>query len=85
MEGADLELECPCGYENFERVMVRRPGRPDHVSDFVACVSCKAVYHSPIERGAIAEAGRQQLVDDARIAARDYRKPSRPKRPGDRR
>ena len=27
MEGADLELVCLCGYENFERIFVRRVGR----------------------------------------------------------
>jgi len=38
-----LELKCPCGYENFERVIVSRQAGPI-VTDFVACVGCKAVY-----------------------------------------
>lgn len=45
---SDLEpdLVCPCGYENFERVVVERvAGRPI-VTDFVACVGCRAVYLS---------------------------------------
>jgi len=47
MDGVELELACPCGYENFERVVVRR--RPHHpiVTDFVACVGCRAVYFAP--------------------------------------
>ncbi len=35
MDGCELELTCPCGYENFERVVVeRRAGNPI-VTDFV--------------------------------------------------
>ena len=45
IEGADFGLVCQCGAENFERVIVRRPGRDPHVTDFVACVGCKAVFH----------------------------------------
>ena len=45
MEGADFGLVCQCGAENFERVIVRRPGRDPYVTDFVACVGCKAVFH----------------------------------------
>jgi len=48
MDGVELELTCPCGFENFERVIVtRRPGSPI-VTDFVACVGCRAVYFSPV-------------------------------------
>jgi hypothetical protein len=50
MDAVELELTCPCGHENFERVIVqRRPGSPI-VTDFVACVGCRAVYFSPVPR-----------------------------------
>ena len=40
-------LSCLCGYENFERVVVERvPNRPI-VTDFVACVGCRAMYFAP--------------------------------------
>jgi hypothetical protein len=36
MDGVELELVCPCGHENFERIVVqRKPHRPI-VTDFVA-------------------------------------------------
>lgn len=45
-----LELICPFGHENFERVIVeRKPGSPI-VTDFVACVGCRTMYFVPIER-----------------------------------
>ena len=48
-ESADLGLVCTCGYENFERVVVKRPFKAPYTTDFVACVGCKAMYHSPID------------------------------------
>ena len=47
MDGVELELVCPCGYENFERVVVQRKPHPPIVTDFVACVGCKAMYWAP--------------------------------------
>ena len=44
IEGPDFGLVRQCGAENFERVIVRRPGRDSCVSDFVACVGCRAVF-----------------------------------------
>ena len=73
IEGADFGLVCPCGYENFERVIVRRPGREPHVTDFVACVGCKAVFHL----AAYSETGDAQFKSDAAYAAGAYRKPGR--------
>lgn len=50
MNSAGRELICPCGYENFERVVVkRRPGAPV-VTDFVACVGCRTMYFVPLVR-----------------------------------
>lgn len=50
IDGVELELECPCGFENFERVIVqRRPGSPV-VTDFVACVGCRAMYFAPVAK-----------------------------------
>jgi hypothetical protein len=46
----DFGLSCPCGSENFERVVVRRQGQPDYVTEFVACVLCKVMFHLPVER-----------------------------------
>lgn len=85
MEGADLELACPCGCENFSRVIVRRIGRHDHVSDLVACVSCRAVYHAPLDRSAIGDQTTRQIVEDAKTAARGYYAPGREPKIGDRR
>ena len=50
MDGVELELVCPCGYENFERIVVQRKPHPAVVTDFVACVGCKAVYFAPLRR-----------------------------------
>ena len=50
MDGVELELVCPCGYENFERVVVQRRPHQPVVTDFVACVGCKAMYFAPVRR-----------------------------------
>ena len=50
MDGVELELVCPCGHENFERIVVQRKPHPPVVTDFVACVGCKAVYFAPLRR-----------------------------------
>ena len=50
MDGVELELVCPCGYENFERIAVQRKPHPPVVTDFVACVGCKAMYFAPVRR-----------------------------------
>jgi hypothetical protein len=50
LEGADLGLVCLCGYENFERVVVQRAPHAPIVTDFVACVGCKAMYFAPLPK-----------------------------------
>jgi hypothetical protein len=50
MDGAELELDCSCGFENFERIVVQRKPNAPIVTDFVACVGCKAMYWSPLRR-----------------------------------
>jgi hypothetical protein len=50
MDGEELDLTCPCGHENFERVVVRRKPNTPIVTDFVACVGCRAVYLAPVPR-----------------------------------
>jgi hypothetical protein len=50
MDGVELELVCPCGYENFERIVVQRKPHPAVVTHFVACVGCKAMYFAPVRR-----------------------------------
>ncbi len=53
MESVDLGLVCPCGHENFERVVAeRRPGSPV-VTGFVACVAQSRQPHSSHDEGAI--------------------------------
>ena len=42
------ELTCPCGYENFERIVVQRKPHAPVVTDFVACVGCKTMYWAPV-------------------------------------
>lgn len=95
IDGAELELVCLCGYEHFQRVIVQRKPHPPIVTDFVACVGCRAMYFAPVptrdppekrpghEMGAIG--GPQPDTDaalkrDAAIAARDYVKPGHRKR-----
>jgi len=48
--GAELEIACPCGFENFERIVVQRKPHPPIVTDFVACVGCKTMYWAPLSR-----------------------------------
>jgi len=50
LEGVELELQCACGHENFERVVVQRPPGGPIVTDFVACVGCRAMYFAPLPK-----------------------------------
>jgi hypothetical protein len=90
--GAELELICLCGFENFERVVVRRKPHDPIVTDFVACVGCRAMYFAPISLADAPPAGpgdnmgaiggpepdsAAALKRDAAEAALDYRKPRR--------
>jgi len=43
----EFALECLCGATRFERVIVQRGTNPPLVTDFVACLSCKVMYHLP--------------------------------------
>ena len=42
--------ECACGSQNFERIIVDRPGREPYRTDFLACVECRVMYFSPEPR-----------------------------------
>ena len=42
------EPVCGCGYENFERVIVERIANRPIVTDFLACVGCRAMYFAPL-------------------------------------
>jgi hypothetical protein len=90
IEGVALELTCLCGYENFQRVVVQRKPHAPVVTDFVACVGCKAMYFSPIPRpDPVAKRPGQDMTAiggpdtsaalrrDSADAAADYRKPGR--------
>lgn len=48
IDSVELELACLCGYENFERVVVQRKLNAPIVTDFVACVGCRAMYFAPV-------------------------------------
>lgn len=43
-------LVCSCTNENFERVVVRRIGQPQYVTEFIACTDCGAMYWRPIPK-----------------------------------
>lgn len=69
-------LACACGGERFERVVVQRKFAAPYRTDFAACVQCRAMFHVPA--GDVGEAERlRQFKEDAKVAAADYRKPSR--------
>ena len=91
MDGVELELVCPCGFENFERVVVQRKPHAPIVTDFVACVGCRAMYWAPQAAplppeqrpghemkaiGGPQPDSSAALKRDAAEAAKDYRKPS---------
>jgi hypothetical protein len=73
IEGVALELTCPCGFENFERVVVQRKPHDPIVTDFVACVGCRAMFHLPAG-GIMSD---PEFKNDAAYAAGAYRKPGR--------
>ena len=93
MDGVEFELVCPCGYENFERIVVQRRPHPPVVTDFVACVGCRAVYWLRVGTLIRADSAwsrdaalggpeprpdtSEALKRDAADAAKDYRKPGR--------
>jgi hypothetical protein len=92
IDGAELELVCLCGFENFQRVIVQRKPHAPIVTDFVACVGCRAMYFAPVPKrdpperrpghgmqaiGAPAPDTDAALKRDAAIAARDHLKPGR--------
>jgi hypothetical protein len=92
MDGVELELVCLCGFENFERVVVQRSRHDPIVTDFVACVGCRAMYFAPLARPDPAERqpgdrmgaiggpepdSAAKLKRDAADAAKDYVKPGR--------
>ena len=56
LDGVALELLCLCGSENFERVVVERRPHAAVVTDFVACVGCRAMYLAPLSRASLVQA-----------------------------
>jgi hypothetical protein len=73
MSAAELGLECLCGGDRFERVIVQRRPNPAIVTDFVACLACSAMFFRP----PVQVSGPGGLLSDAKDAAKDYRKPGR--------
>lgn len=73
MEGADVGLACLCGSENFDRVIVHRKPGPPIVTDFVACIGCRTMFHLPAG-GIMSD---PEFKNDAAYAAGAYRKPGR--------
>ena len=51
MDGFGRPLQCHCGYEHFERVVVERMHSGPVVTDFLACVGCSAMYFAPEPKG----------------------------------
>ena len=70
----EFAIQCLCGAANFERVIVQRGANPPLVTDFVACLSCKVMYHLPPRN----EGVRFKL--EVAQAALSYRKPGHRKR-----
>ena len=69
----DFGLSCSCGSENFERVVVRRVQQADYVTDFVACVHCRVMFHLPV-RSIMSD---PEFRNDAAYASGAYRKRGR--------
>jgi MinD superfamily P-loop ATPase len=70
----EFDIECLCGATAFERVVVQRGVQPPLVTDFVACVSCKVMYHLPLRND---DARRQPEIAHGALA---YRKPGHRRR-----
>ena len=73
MSAAELGLECLCGGDRFERVVVQRRPHRAIVTDFVACLACSAMFFRPL----LEQPGPGSLLSDVHDAAKDYRKPGR--------
>ena len=43
-------IECACGSQNFERVVVTRLNGKPYRTEFVACAECRVMYYSPETR-----------------------------------
>lgn len=43
-------IECACGSQNFERVVVKRPNGTPYPTEFIACAECRVMYYSPEAR-----------------------------------
>jgi hypothetical protein len=99
MDGIELELICPCGFENFERIVVQRKPHAPIVTDFVACVGCRTMYWAPdppplpperlVGHGVQAIGGPESRPDSAEALKRDAADAAKdyvkPGRPGPRR
>ncbi len=73
-------LLCGCGASIFRRVVVERQGRPPVATVLAECMECHAAYVScpPADNPSAFER-------DVKEAAKDYRKPGRGLKPGERR
>ena len=47
IDGRALGLGCMCGSSTFSRVVVERIANRPIVTDFVACIECKAMFWMP--------------------------------------
>ena len=48
MDGEYFPGECLCGSIDFERIVVQRRPNAPITTDFVACLSCRAMYFVPL-------------------------------------
>ena len=81
IEEAFPGLVCGCGAMNFRRVLVQREGRPPAPTVLAESQECHAAFVAPPVT--VRDDAHARLVQDAREAAKAYRKPSRQPRPGD--
>lgn len=75
-------LVCGCGGDAFQRVVIAREGRPPHRTVLAECLHCHAAFVVPPAPASVRER-HARTIEAVRDAAKGYRKPSRPWRPGD--
>jgi len=47
-DGGDFPGECLCGSIDFERIALQRKPNAPITTDFVACLSCRAMFYVPL-------------------------------------
>jgi hypothetical protein len=47
MQGANQSPICGCGSDQFERVAVSKADGSSYVTEVIACMHCRAMFHRP--------------------------------------